>query len=96
MIKNAKAFSQYANQNLNDYLDINKTRELTSWACDVEMYAAATLLQTTLVVYTVVENTSRGWLPHHPLFPIFGSAPNKEKMYFTNICGHFERVIDVV
>ena len=96
MIKNAKAFSQYANQNLNDYLDINKTTELTSWASDVEMYAAATLLQTTIVVYSVLGKTSRGWLPHHPLFPIFGSAPNKEKMYFTNLCSHFERVIDVV
>ena len=57
---------------------IHNTAQLMTWGSDVEVLATATLLQTTLVVYSVINQTARKWLPYKPLFMVFGTPPSKE------------------
>ncbi|KAL8616800.1 hypothetical protein ACOMHN_017837 [Nucella lapillus] len=69
-----------------------------TWGTDVEVLAAATLLQTHVVVYSAC----RRWLTYKPLFALNDSrleslsqSVRNEKVYLRNICAHFERVIRV-
>ena len=92
MCRNHQAFSAYVDGDVGDYLAHNTLRP-RSWGSDVEIFAAATLLQTTIVVYTATSECSRRWLPHPPLFPINGVDRSEENIYLRNVCGHFERVV---
>ena len=92
MCRNHQAFSAYVDGDVGDYLAHNTLRS-RSWGSDVEIFAAATLLQTTIVVYTATSECSRRWLPHPPLFPINGVDRSEENIYLRNVCGHFERVV---
>ncbi|KAK7502982.1 hypothetical protein BaRGS_00005608 [Batillaria attramentaria] len=86
------AFSGYVGEDLGGYL-ANNTLRPRSWGTDVEIFAAATLLQTTIVVYTATATCSPRWLPHPPLFPIDGVDISEENIYLRNVCGHVERVV---
>ena len=90
----AERFSGYVGEDLGDYLDENTLRP-HSWGSDVEIFAAATLLQTTIMVYTVISETSRKWLPHKPLYSMPGVERSVQNIYLSNLCGHFERVVKV-
>ncbi|KAL8578398.1 hypothetical protein ACOMHN_014897 [Nucella lapillus] len=92
MCRNHQAFSAYVDGDIGDYLAHNTIRP-RSWGSDAEIFAAATLLQTTIVVYTATSKYSRTWLPHPPLFPINGVDRSEENIYLRNVCGHFERVV---
>ena len=61
------------------------------WATDVEIVAIATLLQTTVFVFTDYNGTRR-WLPYKPLFHQDVQRFD-ECIYLANVCAHFERVI---
>ena len=80
MCRNHEAFTAYGGQDLGQYLSGN-TLQPRSWRSDVEVIAAATLLQTTVVVYTACTQTSRAWLPYQPLFQLPGASMCQEKVY---------------
>ena len=65
-------FSRYIRLNLREYLWEN-TLQLRSWGSDVEVSAAATLLQTTVVIYTTCTETIRRWLSYKLPFPVAGT-----------------------
>ena len=94
MIRNEKSFSKYVGGDLGNYLSQHTLRP-RSWGSDVEIFAAATLLQTTVVVFTPTSPDCRKWLSHPPLFSIPGVLPSDERIYLSNLCSHFERVIRV-
>ena len=94
MIRNEKSFSKYVGGDLGNYLS-QHTHRLRSWGSDVEIFAAATLLQTTIVVFTPTSPDCRKWLSHPPLFSIPGVLPSNERIYLSYLCSHFERVIRV-
>ena len=72
MCRYHKPFSRYIGRNLGEYLWEN-TLQLRSWGSDVEVSAAATLLQTTIVIYTTCTETIRRWLSYKLLFPMAGT-----------------------
>ena len=90
-LDNQDSFAGYVGGDLGRYLLQNTMRE-RSWGSDVEIFAAVTLLQTTVVVYRATTPSSRKWLPHRPLFWISNVPHFQEKIYLSNLCGHFERV----
>ena len=90
MLDNQDSFAGYVGD-LGRYLLQNTMRE-RSWGSGVEIFAAATLHQTTVVVYTAAMPFSRKWLPHRPLFRISDVPHFQEKICLSNLCGHFERV----
>ncbi|KAL8615618.1 hypothetical protein ACOMHN_026608 [Nucella lapillus] len=94
MCRHEKAFSAYVRHDLGEYI-CHHALPAHSWGSDVEIFAAATLLQTTVVVYTAISPTSRKWLSHPPLFPLPGIEVSKHKIYLRNLCQHFERVVSV-
>ena len=94
MLENQKKFEGYVEENIGQCVARNNP-ELTTWGSDVEIYAAATLLQTPIVVYTAVSKTTRQWIPHMPLFSIPGVEISQKRVYLRNLCGHFERVVSV-
>ena len=64
-----------------------------TWGTDVEILAAATLLQTPVVVYSAY----RRWLTYKPLFAqndsrleSLSQSARNEKAYLRNLCAHFE------
>ena len=92
MIRNEKSFSKYVGDLGNDLSQ--HTPRPRSWGSDAEIFAAATLLQTT-IVFTPTSPDCRKWLSHPPLFSITGVLPSDERIYLSNLCSHFERVIRV-
>ena len=94
MIRNEKSFSKYVGGDLGNYLSQHTLRP-RSWGSDAEIFAAATLLQTTIVVFTPTSPDCRKWLSHPPLFSIPGVLPSDECIYLSNLCSHFELVIRV-
>eukprot|EP00745_Piridium_sociabile_P024945 TRINITY_DN39506_c0_g2_i1.p2 TRINITY_DN39506_c0_g2~~TRINITY_DN39506_c0_g2_i1.p2 ORF type:complete len:156 (-),score=19.50 TRINITY_DN39506_c0_g2_i1:511-978(-) len=99
MIKNPRPFSAYLGCDLQEYLvEGGSPLQPKTWGTDVEVLAAATLLQTPVVVYSAC----RRWLTYKPLFALNDSrleslsqSARNEKVYLRNICAHFERVIRV-
>ena len=91
--KHAKAFSNYNGSPIMTYLESNRMADDGTWATDVEILAMATLLQTTIFVYTQLQNHKK-WLPYQPLFHI--SSVQKlegQSIYLSNLCAHFERIV---
>ena len=92
MCRHRDPFFQHTEQNLGEDLWEN-TLQLRSWGSDVKVSAAATLLQTTIVIYTAC--TER-WLSYKPRIPVPGANLSEEKIYLRNLCQHFERLIRVI
>ena len=78
MCRQHDPFFQYIERNLGEYLWEN-TLQLRSWGSAVEVSAAATLLQTTIVICTACTETIRRWLYYKPLFPVTGKNNNNNK-----------------
>lgn len=95
MLENQETFAGYVGGDLGSYLT-QHTMQARAWGSDVEIFAAATLLQTTVVVYTAITPFSRKWLTHNPLFRIPHAPHFEEKIYLRNLCGHFERVSSIL
>ena len=51
MLQNPHQFESYVGRDIGDYI-LDNSFQLYTWGVDAEIYAAATLLQTTIVVYT--------------------------------------------
>ena len=94
MLQNPGTFEGYVGRNIGDYV-LEHSLPLRTWGTDVEIYAAATLLQTCIVVYTSVNEARREWIQHLPLFPIPSIEFSQENIYFKNLCSHFERVVSI-
>jgi len=91
--KNAKMFQDYTSKAVATYLSDTQMNKEETWATDVEIVATATLLKTTIYVYSDVNSPSK-WYKHQPLFQCVGSQCS-ENMYITNVQNHFERVVSV-
>ena len=78
MCQHHEPFSRYIGRNFGKYLWEN-TLQLRSWGSDVEVSAAATLLQTTIVIYTALTETIRRWLSYKPLFPVAGTTKARKR-----------------
>ena len=94
MLENHRKFEGYVGEDVGQYVVRNNVK-LTTWGSDAEIYAAPKLLQTPIVVYTAVSETTRQWIPHMPLFSIPGVEVSQKRVYLRNLCGHFERVVSV-
>ncbi|KAL8587726.1 hypothetical protein ACOMHN_020944 [Nucella lapillus] len=95
MLENQETFARYVGGDLETYL-MENTLQTRAWGSDVEIFAAATLLQTTVVVYTAITPFSRKWLSHAPLCRIPDVPRFEENIYLRNLCGHFGRVSSTV
>ena len=73
------SFSWYIGRNLGEYF-LENTLQLRSWGSDVEVSAAATLLHTTVVIYTACTETIRRWLSYKP------TNESEERIYLRNLC----------
>ena len=91
MLENYTKFACYVGEDVGEYVARNNL-ELNTWGSDAEIYAAATLLQTTTVVCTAVSATTRQWIPHMPLYSIPAVEISRDRVYLRNLCGYFERV----
>ena len=94
MLEYHTKFACYVGEDVGEYVARNNL-ELNTWGSDAEIYAAATLLQTTIVVNTAVSATTRQWIPHMPLFSIPGVAISQDRVYLRILCGPFEQVVCV-
>ena len=71
--------------------------QLRSWGSDAEVSATATLLQTTIVIYTTCTETIRRWLSYQPLFPVAATTKERERSAGENfVSTFFERLIRVL
>ena len=93
MLENHTKFACYVGEDVGEYVARNSL-ELNTWGSDAEIHAAATLLQTTIVVYTAVSAT-RLWILNIPLFSIPGVEIIQDRVYLQNLCCHFEWVVCV-
>jgi len=91
--ENAKMFKDYTTKDVATYLFDTQMNKAGTWATDVEIVFTATLLQTTIYVYSDVNSPSK-WYKYQPLFQCVGSQCT-ENMYITNLQNHFEPVISV-
>ena len=82
-------FFPYIQRNLGEYLWEN-TLQIRSWGSDVKVSAAATILQTTIVIHAAC--TER-WLSYNPRIPVAATNLSEQKIYFRNLRWHFERLI---
>ena len=80
MLENHTKFACYVGEDVGEYVARNNL-VLNTWGSDVETYAAATLLQTAIVVYTAVSATARQWIPHMPLFSIPGVEISQDSVF---------------
>ena len=94
VLQNPSTFEGYVGRDIGDYI-LEHSLPLRTWGTDAEIYAAATLLQTSIVVYTSVNEARREWIQHPPLFSIPSIVFSQENIYLRNLCGHFERVVSV-
>ena len=94
MLQNPSTFEGYVGRDIGDYI-LEHSLPLRTWGTDAEIYAAAILLQTSIVVYTSVNEARREWIQHLPLFSIPSIVFSQENIYFRNLRGHFERVVSV-
>jgi hypothetical protein len=94
MCKNPAPFAAYVGQDLNQYLSTN-TLQPPKWGTDVEITAAATVLQTPVVVFTATTEHKRAWLEYKPLFRLSSSYKGTENLYLRNLCSHYEPVVSV-
>ena len=94
MLQNPSTFEGYVGRDIGDYI-LEHSLPLRTWGTDAEIYAAATLLQTSIVVYTSVNEARREWIQHLPLFSIPSIVFSQENIYLRNLRGHFERVVSV-
>ena len=67
------------------YLESNRMADDGTWATDVEMLAMATLLQTTIFVYTQLQNHKK-WLPYQPLFHISSVQKFEGHLPIKSVC----------
>ena len=88
---NNSHFCNYIGNDIGLYLETSRMADNGVWATDVEIVAIATLLQTTVFVFTDYNGTRR-WLPYKPLFHQDVQRFD-ECIYLANVCAHFERVI---
>ena len=94
MLQNPSTFEGYVGRDIGDYI-LEHSLPLRTWGTDAEIYAAATLLQTSIVVYTSVNEARREWIQHPPLFSIPSIVFSQENIYLRNLCSHFECVVSV-
>lgn len=81
--------------NKEDYLQASRMRDNKVWATEVEIFVAATLLQTTIFVFFSPGPESEGkWLKHDPVFKT--SLPAEEgAIYLQNLNEHFQPVLRI-
>lgn len=89
---NRSMFSSYSGERVQEYLATSGMAKYGTWATDVEIVAMATMLQTTIFVYTEVNETKK-WLPYKPLCEVRGVHNYKQCVYLSNLASHFERVL---
>jgi len=90
---NSTMFSQYIGKQVMTYLTDSHMHNEGIWATDVEIVASATLLQTSIYVYSDVSGEAR-WFRYKPLVTKDKGSCN-ENIYITNLHQHFERVVAV-
>ena len=90
---NAQMFSDYISKTVTTYLCDTQMANDGTWATDVEIVATATLLQTTIYVFSDV-NCQRRWYKYKALLSKEDGCYN-QNIYITNVNQHFERVVDV-
>eukprot|EP00745_Piridium_sociabile_P009294 TRINITY_DN16467_c1_g1_i4.p1 TRINITY_DN16467_c1_g1~~TRINITY_DN16467_c1_g1_i4.p1 ORF type:complete len:219 (+),score=25.92 TRINITY_DN16467_c1_g1_i4:3-659(+) len=84
--------------NCRSYVSISGMRKSGVWATEIEIFGAATLLNTPVFVFTI-EGSGRQprWLKYEPLFQISAKLlPTERAIYMVNLHHHFEPVFNVV
>jgi hypothetical protein len=90
-------FARYAGvSSIEEYISEKRVNVTGTWATDVEIFAAASLLNTTIVIHTLVGKETK-WLPYRPLVIVpEGPPPTDRCVYLTNYSNHYNRVINRV
>ena len=87
------AFSSYVGRPCVDYLNMSAMIKDGTWATDTEIVATATLLQTSIYIYSKYGSESK-WLRYQPLFPLDNCKKYEENIYLLNTNDHFKRVME--
>lgn len=86
------AFTSYTGRPTTEYINETSMNASGTWATDTEIVATATLLQTSVYVFSTYVST-RKWLRYDPLFTVDNVKSFEEGIYLTNLNEHFNRVI---
>ena len=96
MHSNTSVFSNVAGSD--DYLSRSVMDKAGVWGTDVEVFAFASMVNTTVYVYCPV-GESYQWLPYRPVRDVQPnvqvSAPAAASVYISNINSHFQPVVKV-
>ena len=71
------------------HINVSKMASLGVWGTEVEIFALATILNTTVFVFSKCGETTK-WLPYEPLKKDVGSAHDHECILLNNLHEHFE------
>ena len=71
------------------HINVSKMASLGVWGTEVEIFALATILNTTVFVFSKCGETTK-WLPYEPLKKDVVSAHDHECILLNNLHEHFE------
>ena len=95
MPHNADQFSSYLkeDESMSQYLKRSKMDMLTVWASEIEIFAAAQILQTSVFVYASSGGKHR-WLKHAPIKTVINGISQRcqEVIYLIKVSNHYETV----
>ena len=90
--KNFESYSGHAD--MTEYVFESKMGDNATWATDNEIVAAASLLDTLIVVHTQL-STGIKWLRYDPLCVVPPLLNTELCVYLTNYHEHFDRVVSI-
>ena len=90
--KNFESYSGHAD--MTKYVSQSRMGDNATWATDIEIVAAASLLDTPFVIHTQL-STGNKWLRYDPLCVVPPLLNTELCVYLTNYHEHFERVVSI-
>ena len=90
--KNFESYSGHAD--MTEYASQSWMGDNATWATDYEVVAAASLLDTLIVIHTQL-STGKKWLRYDPLCVVPPLINTELCVYLTNYHEHFDRVVSI-
>ncbi|XP_071943839.1 uncharacterized protein [Antedon mediterranea] len=99
MSMNKNLFEKIESRSFERYVEDTRMGEYGTWGSDIEIMAFATMSNTNVYVYSKY-GRRKGlphyeWLKYAPISNQFGDLVSERNIYLSNLCAHFEPVLDV-
>ena len=93
--RHTKHFESYSGHaDITEYVFESRMGDNATWATDIEIVAAASLLDTLIVIHTQL-STGKKWLRYDPLCVVPPLLNTELCVYLTNYHEHFDRVVSI-